>query len=245
MNEHGSVQPPSTTDNEAALARARAGLYRFISAAFAKPPTPEVVGRLADPAFQELLERCFDEGIVNELRQGVAAGPNPVAALRQQFMDLFKVPAARYVQPYESVYRDSREINGKMVKGLLMGPSAQAVQKWYRLAAREISEDFKDLPDHVALEFHFLAELCEEEAGFHEAGQPDKARRAREMQRDFLKGHILSWVPRLAKAIHEAADGGYYPAVADLAVAFSRQELAALEAELGPAIASETPAYKD
>ena len=76
--------------------------------------------------------------------------------LNNRPMNLFKVPGPQYVTPYEAVYRDTREINGQTVGGLLADQSTVDVQKWCRLAAIEVTEDFKNLPDHIALEFNHL-----------------------------------------------------------------------------------------
>lgn len=244
MSELGSNNGAGTVA-PAELATARGALYGFLSGAFAEPPSEHLLADLRDPEFAELLGQMFDRTFAEELQASVAAETDAAATLRQAFMDLFKVPGGRYVQPYESVYRDTREINGRQVGGLLMGPSAAAVQKWYRLAALEISPEFKDLPDHIALELHYLAHLCEREAEFGRAGDDAKATRAREMERDFLKAHIVTWMPDLAAKIAERSDNRYYRVLARLAVEYSQRDLENLETALGPSTGAEAPAYTD
>jgi len=163
-------------------------------------------------------------------------------AARREFTNLFLVPGGQHIAPYESVFRDTREIDGREVSGLLMGQSALDVQQWYRLAALEISRDFKELPDHIGLEFHYLAYLCDREQAFGDAGDTAKQTRAREMQRDFLKAHVLSWLGDLAEKIRATAVLPLYPAIASLAVEFCQKHLAALEALLGPSTGASVPA---
>ncbi len=164
-------------------------------------------------------------------------------AARMEFTNLFLVPGGQYVAPYESVFRDTREIEGREVAGLLMGQSALDVLQWYRFAALDISRDFKELPDHIGLEFHYLAFLCEKEREFGDAGDTAKQTRAREMQRDFLKAHVLSWLGDLAGKIRAKATLPLYPAIASLAVEFCQAELTTLEAVVGPSRGQPVPAY--
>jgi TorA maturation chaperone TorD len=167
-----------------------------------------------------------------------------VQQTRQEFMNLFRVPGAQYVAPYESVYRDTHDVNGQRVSGLLMGPSAVDVRKWYRLAALEISEEYGDLPDHVGLELQYMAHLCGKEAEFSASGNQAKLIRAGEMQRDFAAAHLVPWLPPLRDRIHEKSRLAYFRAVADLAVEFTRRDLATLEAVLGPSSAAPMPPCK-
>lgn len=233
-------------ESGASLAPARRDLYRFLSAAFLEAPGSEFLQPLREASFLDALEAAFSPALVEPLRQYAAAETSLedlARQARQEFMNLFKVPGAQYVTPYESVFRDTREINGEPVGGLLMGPSARAVQQWYRLAALEIAEEYQDLPDHIGLELHYLAFLCEKEQEFERDGQGDKLRRAREMQRDFLKAHVCSWINLLAKKIGDKTDEPLYRAVADMACQVTRRDLATLEELLGPSGGSPTPDY--
>jgi TorA maturation chaperone TorD len=159
-------------------------------------------------------------------------------------MNLFKVPGASYVAPYESVFRDTRDVAGQQVKGLLMGQSTVDVQKWYRLAALEFSEECKDLPDHICLELDYLAHLCSKEAKFGAEGDAPRLTRAWEMERDFLAAHVVSWVSMLRDKIHGKSQNAYFRAVTDMAVDFTHRDLATLEQLLGPSPARAAPNYE-
>lgn len=246
------MDAPSTNDASqseaqtfAELASARRDLYRFLSAAFLGAPGPELLGRMRDESFQAALGEWFSAEVVEPFQrvgEAIAAGDFAQAAGRE-FANLFIVPGGQHIAPYESVFRDSREIEGRQISGLLMGPSALDVQQWYRLAALEISAEFNELPDHIGLELHYLAYLCEKEQAFADAGERGKQTRAREMQRDFLKAHVLSWLPGLAADVCRKARLPFYPAIARLAVEFCRNDLAALEALVGPSCGLPVPTY--
>jgi len=240
-------QPAEADDapNLPEMASARRDLYRFLSAAFLAEPSPDFLAHLRDEPFQAALAESFSADVAENFQRVADAmdAEKSSDCARLEFTNLFLVPGGQHIAPYESVFRDTREIEGKEISGLLMGQSALDVQQWYRLAALEISRDFKELPDHIGLELHYLAYLCDREQAFGEAGDSAKKNRAREMQRDFLKAHVLSWLGDLAEKIRAQAALPLYPAIAALAVEFCQNDLATLEAALGPSGGKSVPAY--
>jgi TorA maturation chaperone TorD len=240
-------QPAAADDapNLAELAVARRDLYRFLSAAFLTEPSPDFLAHLRDDSFHAALAEWFSADVVeNFQRVSEAMDAEKFSdSARREFTNLFLVPGGQHIAPYESVFRDTREIEGREISGLLMGQSALDVQQWYRLAALEISADFKELPDHIGLELHYLAYLCDREQAFGDAGDSVKQTRAREMQRDFLKAHVLSWLGDLTEKICTKAALPLYPAIASLAVEFCQNDLATLESVVGPSCGKSVPAY--
>ncbi|MHC4441515.1 MAG: TorD/DmsD family molecular chaperone [Planctomycetota bacterium] len=230
------------------LASARQTVYSFLRAAFSEPPSGEQLDALRASDFLCEAGKLFSEHVLAPLTE-YARTDTAIADLqregRQEFMNLFKVPGGQYVTPYESVYRDTREIAGKKVKGLLMGQCAVDVQKWYQLAALEIADEYKDLPDHICLEFNYLAHLCGKEREFDSAGDEAKLARTWLMQRDFLAGHIIPWIGLLGDKIHEKSQHTYFRAVADMAVEFTGRDLATLEGLLGKSSGHSSPQYDE
>jgi len=231
----------------ATLSRARQGAYVFLSGAFAAPPTPESLAILRDEQYLQAATELFGDLAVKPLLQYAEASRNAAELQRQahqEFMNLFRVPGGQYITPYESVFRDTRDVGGQQVKGLLMGPSAVDVQKWYRIAAVEISAEYKDLPDHVSLELNFLAHVCGKELGFSTAGDDARLTRAWEIERDFLAAHVVSWVAPLRDKLYEKSQHAYFRTVADLLVEFSRRDLTTLENVVGPSTGKTAPDYE-
>ncbi len=229
---------PNQSVELASIAPARQQAYAFLSHAFAAPPSEETLSTLGDESFLCWAARLFSAGVLRSMRALAAARedkPKFRQDANQEFMNLFRVPGAQYVTPYESVYRDSRDIAGRQTPGLLMGPSAIEVQKWYRLGAVEVREEAEFLPDHICMELSFLAHLCAKEHAFITSGDNEKTQRSREMQRDFLASHPVCWVDRLKGKIHEKSRHPYFRAVSDMTVEFCRRDLATLEGFLGPA----------
>ncbi len=106
----------------AALAQPRQQAYAFLSTAFARPPSVDTIQMIRGPAFLASASQMFGEETLAPLRE-FARATEEVSELQhrghQEFMDLFKVPGPKYVIPYESVFRDTREMAGEKVKGCL------------------------------------------------------------------------------------------------------------------------------
>lgn len=209
-------------------ARARAGMYRFFSAAFLEPPSKALVAALSKSGLIEELDGVFGAAAVDDLRRFIGGFQGDLESLDREFQDLFIVPLGRYVTPYEAVYRDERTVGDAVVQGLLMGPSTQAIRQLYREAGAAVSEDFKDLPDHVGLELACMKFLCEEEARAWEGKGAGHARRMRNFQKRLLHEHLLQWVPALCRRIRENAPGPFYRGIAGLTDAYLRQDAAAI-----------------
>lgn len=213
---------------EASWAKGRAGMYRFLSAAFLAPPSEALVDALCGHGFIGRLEQVFGPAAAEDLRQFTSAFQGDYETLGQEFQDLFVVPLGSYVTPYEAVYRDQRTIGDNLVQGLLMGPSTVAVKQLYRDAGVAVSEDFKELPDHVGLELACMEFLCNEEARALEQQAVEHARRVRDLQNRLLHEHLLEWVPVLCARVREKACGPFYRGIAGLTLAFLRQDAGAV-----------------
>jgi len=224
-------------------AEARGVGYGFLAGAFRAPPDAAMLARLATDAFLEDAKSLFGEtapvGLVTFCAEH--SSDDLASAVRQDFMDLLKVPGGRYVTPYESVFRDEREVEGERVRGLLMGKPAIDVQKWYRLGAFDVAEGYDELPDHIALELAYVGALCGREREFQAAGDEVRLTRALEMERDFLAGHLCRWIDLLAERVEAKAATPYYGAVARMASSIVHDDLEALEKLLGPSSGASAP----
>ncbi len=229
------------------LSQARRDVYAFLGGAFLAAPTEKTLRALGDEEFLAGAAELFGAKTLESLRQNAGAVEQTAELQRQahqEFMNLFKVPGGQYVTPYASVFSDAREVGGKPVKGLLMGPSAVHVKKWYQLAAVEISDEYKDLPDHIGLELNFLAHLCGKEVEFAAKGEEGKLARAWEIERDFLAAHLVTWASRLRDKLYDKSLHAYFRAVADLLVEFTERDLSTLEKAMGPSAKKPVPDYE-
>ncbi|HXF44484.1 MAG TPA: molecular chaperone TorD family protein [Burkholderiaceae bacterium] len=86
---------------------------------------------------------------------------------------------------------------GVYLEGTLGGASSQMLTQCYAAAGFERREDFRDLPDHVAMQLEFLAALFDRAGG----GDSDAAAMAQEFHESFL----CHWLEPLRAACERAA----------------------------------------
>ena len=211
-----------------AWAMARGQLYRFLAAAFLRPPTEPLVAPFLDEALLAELAERFGRETVRDLAAFRDGFPGDYEALDLEYQDLFAVPLGRYVTPYEAVYRDERVVGDEVVRGLLMGPSTLAVKALYREAGLEMPADLLELPDHVGLELGCMQGLCDAEARAWQDGDTEALACARGLQRRLLEEHLLQWVPALCARIRGSAPGPFYRGIAALTEAVLKQDAQAL-----------------
>ncbi|MGD2107874.1 MAG: molecular chaperone TorD family protein [Phycisphaerae bacterium] len=228
------------------LGPGRSDLYLFLASAFVEPPSDELLRRIGEDAFLVPLASIFREETVRKLRELGEAGS--IGALKErldrEFTSLFRCSGERYVAPFESAYRDLEEPGCHTDATSPMGRCAGEVQAWYDFASVELSSEFADSPDHIALELNYLALLCANEEALANAA-PARLTRVWEMERDFLAGHVVRWVGSLRDRIYENTEHPYVTALGDMAVEFTARDLATLEDALGASLQLSVPQYKD
>lgn len=188
--------------------RLRAHQYRFLASVYLAPPTDQLLGELK--------------------KLGLAAGDDP-EAIRREYDNLFVVPLGQYTTPYEAVYRDEREVAGKKVRGLLMGPSTVDVIQRYKRTGAQLDSSIKELPDHIGVELAFMEFLCEREAEALEKEGSSERDLLQKEQATFLSDHLMTWLPRLVQAIHQKGRMGLYKKLATLTEETVREDLASLK----------------
>jgi len=176
-------------------ARLRGETYGFLSAAFA-PPLPD---------WEEVRERGKALADLKALFPQLPPCPLPRngnEAWSREYLCLFYGPFHLPAPPYESVY----------LHGEVLGPAALEVVREYRRAGLALSPDYKNLPDHLAVELEFMAFLCYKEAeGWKEEG-PEKLIESLKREEEFLSRHLTLWLPRFYERV-AAASAPHYTGV--------------------------------
>lgn len=200
------------------LAKARAGVYRFLTRLYSDQPTAELLSIIVQPDFQQHLETVFGNA-AQPLLNAVVMGPN-LEALRLEYDAFFRVPGDRYLRPYESVYRGRQVVNGQIVDGPVWGPWTEKVQRLYAQAGAELAREAGELPDFIGVELDFMAFLCEREAEAWAASDGKRAQRFQVLQREFLSEHLSRWVDELCDEMRALARSGFYVGLAEMTRAF-------------------------
>lgn len=200
-------------------ATAREDLCRFLSACFYEP----------GPEFAE--ENLFDSMLLAAARihpdladharkLGPAFAAQDLETLLVDYTRLFLGPVQALAQPYGSSWLSapaSTEDNPPL-----------AVLDLYSEGGFEIDDEFRELPDHVAVELEFLYLLTFKGNEAREAGHTDDLLAVEQLERQFLSEHLGAWIGPFATAIKSGAETEFYRQLAELTERFVRMKEADL-----------------
>jgi putative dimethyl sulfoxide reductase chaperone len=129
--------------------------------------------------------------------------------------------------PYQSIFRDA--------SGLLGGAESERVRAAYLESGFETAE-----PDHIAAELRFLAFLCAAEAEARQDGLMTITAQCQTRQANFLRDHLLTWLPPFVVALEQVGQP-FYTALAALTLDFVTDHTTAVGATL--VVAQDTVAH--
>jgi TorA maturation chaperone TorD len=161
---------------------AGADLYAVLAACW-REPTAELV-------------EAVDDGALDSVVPGVDTVS--IDALRREYTRLLIGPGEMACPPYESVHRDGESEDAT---GPVLGPSTDAVERWYREYGLAVDPDWVEMPDHVATELEFVAYLFS-------TGEPAAAGQ-------FLEEHLRVWLPEFLDDVAAATELSYYATLAE------------------------------
>jgi TorA maturation chaperone TorD len=99
-----------------------------------------------------------------------------------------------------------------------------AVLDLYSAGGFEIDPDFRELPDHVAVELEFLYLLTFNSNRAQAAGKTDQLAAIDQLRRRFLDEHLGAWIGPFAAAIKQGAETAFYRELAELTERFLMME---------------------
>ncbi|MBI2907966.1 MAG: molecular chaperone TorD family protein [Chloroflexi bacterium] len=153
------------------------------------------------------------QGQVDKLESYLTT-PEGGLVLAREYVRLFRGPVKAAVYPYESLHRD----------GEIMGPSAVAVTELYREAGLAVSNDFRDLPDHVSVELEFMHFLCARQLQCQGDGDAEGEMRFGVLRRSFWKQHLQQWLPGFANRVLGSTLCPFYVALAAITLELTQKE---------------------
>jgi DMSO reductase family type II enzyme chaperone len=194
----------------------RSLLYSLLSRAF-RFPTPEQYervkgGQFADEVQGHIANLPYNGLKGGELGRGIGMSYEEFQGI---FIALFEIGGA-YGRPF-SLYE--AEYGGGRMKVM------EEVLRFYHHFGLRLSEQKRDRPDHLALEFEFMHLLTFKETEALIQGKDGSAYLRAE--HDFLRFHLNDFVTALAKGM-EGKEVPFYVDLARLAESFSQKELAHL-----------------
>lgn len=195
---------------------ARETLCRLLAACYYQPG-PEFAEEKVFDTMHDAATR-IDPGLAAQARRlGEVFAASDAQTLLIDYTRLFLGPVDALAKPYASVW-----LTGE---ASLMQNSTMAVLELYREGGFDISEDFRELPDHIAAELEFLYLLLFRENEAHRNADLDALATTEALRKQFLAGHLAPWVDRFAAAMRDGAETDHYRTLADLTQRFVAMEV--------------------
>jgi TorA-specific chaperone len=94
------------------------------------------------------------------------------------------------------------------------------IMEAYRSLGFEKEKGFLEPEDHISVEFDFMAALCRWTSKTLESNDIKNAIAYLSLQKEFLRDHLIRWVPGLCKQIEDAATSNLYKSVAQVTSGF-------------------------
>jgi TorA maturation chaperone TorD len=123
--------------------------------------------------------------------------------------------------PYGSIYLER--------KRKIIGDSTLDLLETHRHAEIDLSDNFRDAPDHIAAELEFMYFLVFKEVEALENSDIERTFGFLEKQRAFLRQHLGAWVFDFADSLEKNAKTGFYKSLAGATKASMKEELDYLE----------------
>lgn len=213
------------TSEYSALTANREGLYRFLGRLFEREVDQILLAQMADVTFPgECSEKELDQGYRLLGRYLQHQGSNSEIDLAVDYARVFLgagIVGNEAAYPYESVYTSP--------KRLIMQDARDQVLAAYRAKNLKKTETLDIPEDHIALEFEFMALLCQETQQAVAEQDWSAVSDCLKEQLEFLTAHLLNWVPAFCHDIEKYAGTDFYKAVAKIASAYLRIERNILE----------------
>ena len=194
------------------IADHRSNIYGLLALIYRREVTPDLLCRVKDPRFLGVFTDLGVEGIEAFLQ---SSEEKLIEDLAVEYTRLFLGPG-KHISPHESVHHQREDGDW----GTLWGAATVEVKKFIEAAGLEYESDYKGMPDHVSVEFEFMAALARREAQVWSEGDEVVARRCLDVQKKFLKEHLMKWIPDFCEKVIQQAELPFYYAVAELTRSF-------------------------
>lgn len=198
------------------IKQCRAESYRLLAACF-YPPDETWLNqeKLFENLAGTLQVICPDAADFAGQMKNVAQHDG-VQELAVEYAKLFVGPYELLAPPYGSVYLDRQK--------RVMGDSTMAVKKMYREYGLQLADDFKEVPDHIAVELEFMYYLIYKEIEALQQTDNKNALAFLQAQKQFVHVFLGKFVFPFCEKIQEETISKFYQALADCVSTFVRND---------------------
>jgi TorA maturation chaperone TorD len=194
---------------------AREDFCRLLSACYYQPG-PEFA---EEDVFGSLLGAAalIDPALEERARQmGRSFAELPLETVLLDYSRLFLGPFHIVAKPYGSIWMEGEKI--------AMGESTVAVLDLYREGGFDLDEDFREMPDHIAVELEFLYLLLFKQGEARRNDDAQELAKLNDLKSRFLEQHLGRWVAPFTDAVKAGAETVFYRTLAELTASFVQLE---------------------
>lgn len=198
---------------------AAATAYRLLSACYYQPEEAFVEENLFGQLAQALAV-VFPQAVPAVERLSTSfleVGADP---LLLDYTRLFLGPFGILAKPYGSIYLDGER--------QVMGESTMRTLNLYRQVGFDVDDDFREAPDHVAVELEFLYLLTQLTAMKMAEGDTAEVERITSLKRQFLAEHLGQWIGIFADKVRAGTETDFYRELAGVTQGFVQHDSQAL-----------------
>ncbi len=207
-------------DENRTAAGNRSNIYGMLALVYRQEMSSDLLKQVKGTQFLEILTDLEAEGTeeIDAFLQKPEA--ELLEDLAVEYTRLFLGPG-KHISPHESVHHQRDD--GQW--GKLWGASTTEVKKLVESTGLTYSEDFKGLPDHIAVELEFMQQLTLREEQAWMDADADAAVSCRQTEKKFIEGHLVRWIPDFCKNVMQQAELPFYRALAALTRSFIEFEI--------------------
>lgn len=203
------------TDYATGSAGAREDLCRYLAACYYEPSKDFSDEHLFDSMLAAA--SAIDPGLAESARKlGAAFAAQDLQTLLVDYTRLFIGPSQPMAMPYASFWLTDDASKRH--------EATMAVLDFYEQGGFDVSDDFRELPDHVAAELEFLYLLIFSRNQAQPGSSADELSAANALHHRFVTDHLAAWIGRFAAAIRAGADTAFYRELAEFTERFVRLE---------------------
>ena len=213
------------------LSIARLLIYGHLARSFSYPDS-DLVSSFLGGEIDEYAE-CYrhlgiePDGNMGEIISWLRECSDQKTAIRElevEYTRLFitaypKIPAP----PYASIYLEDDR--------LVWGNSTIEALEIYREAGLKVSDDFRDVPDHIAAELEFVSYLISSQLKAIEESNNERLSKMLSIQDRFLVDHLLKWAIPFFDIVIKSTGSTFYRENSALARKFMKAEMSRLSME--------------
>lgn len=228
MAEKGTEYEEIQIDLDAVV-QAHFDIYALLARGFSLEPDAQYLDELARvlPWLQQVSEAFDDELLSAGVKglQSMLSQPDRdklIQDLQRQYASIFLTGVrGMSVNPCESVYLS--------VERLVMQEQRDESLEFYARFGMGVSEEFKEPEDHIGAQLSFMSGLSMRALSAMRSSGDEAAEHFISGQAEFIRLHLIKWLPLLHQDIHKIPASGFYADMISITYGFVRKDLEYLE----------------